>query len=314
MSFASFLFITAQNNKENKSKEPLYYQNYDFENVITPVNADKFVQLLQQTKYDESEIAFLEDGLRNRSDIGYEGPRDRQSSADNIPFSVGDKVELWNKLMKEVKLKRIVGPFDKVPFSNFIQSPIGLVPKSGNENETRLIFHLSYDCKRDGHKSLNHHTPQDRCVVKYKDLDYTIGAYLKVCDRDSDQEEDLQSERPYREQLKVKWRDQFEQHKRKNRVVYASKADLKSAFRILGLSKSSWQWLVMKAQDPTTGEWKYFIDKCLPFGASISCALFQHFSDALCHLIEARNTTPGEVTNYLDDFLFLALSLVTCNE
>ena len=42
----------------------------------------------------------------------------------------------------------------------------------------------------------------------------------------------------------------------------------------------------MKAQDPLTGEWKYFIDKCLPFGSSISCSHFQRFSNALQHLIE----------------------------
>ena len=69
----------------------------------------------------------------------------------------------------------------------------------------------------------------------------------------------------------------------------------------------------MKAQDPSTGEWKYFIDKCLPFGASISCALFQSFSDALCHLMEFKTNAVGLITNYLDNFLFLALTLMRCN-
>ena len=86
-----------------------------------------------------------------------------------------------------------------------------------------------------------------------------------------------------------------------------------SAFRILRLSKSSWKWLVMKAQDPLTGEWKYFIDKCLPFGSSISCSHFQRFSNALQHLIEWGAQAQGRVMNYLDDFLFIALSLLGCN-
>ena len=67
--------------------------------------------------------------------------------------------------MKEVQLKHVVGPFDQIPFTDFIQSPIGLVPKAGSE-QTRLIFHLSYNFKCDGLKSLNFHTPRDRCTVK----------------------------------------------------------------------------------------------------------------------------------------------------
>ena len=70
---------------------------------------------------------------------------------------------------------------------------------------------------------------------------------------------------------------------------------------------------MMKARDPLTDEWKYFIDKCLPCGASISCALFQRFSDALCHLIEYRVGRKKSLTNYLDDFLFIALTIALCN-
>ena len=51
---------------------------------------------------------------------------------------------------------------------------------------------------------------------------------------------------------------------------------------------------------------------CL-FGASISCAIFQSFSDALKYLIEFRTQIPDSVTNYLDDFLFLALTILACN-
>ena len=55
------------------------------------------------------------------------------------------------------------------------------------------------------------------------------------------------------------------------------------------------------------------MDKCLPFGASISCSHFQHFSNALCHLIEWKTSSQGLITNYLDDFLFLALMVLRCN-
>ena len=112
--------------------------------------------------------------------------------------------------------------------------------------------------------------------------------------------------------LKAQWRTSFEGHYRK-KVIFAGKLDLKSAFRILGLSKQSWKWLVMKAQDPQTEEWYYFVDKCLPFGSSIICSHFQCFSDALYHLIEFKLNSKKHITNYLDDFLFIALTIVRCN-
>ena len=79
------------------------------------------MHLLTQSGYDSNEIEFLRCGFTDGFDIGYEGPTDRRSVSDNIPFTVGDKVVLWNKVMKEVKLKRVAGPFKEVPFKNFIQ-------------------------------------------------------------------------------------------------------------------------------------------------------------------------------------------------
>ena len=88
------------------------------------------IELLRRSGYDSEKIQFLQDGLTNRFDIGYRGPTDRQSISENIPFGdVGNEVILWNKIMKEVKLKRVAGPFENIPFTNFIQSPVGLVPK-----------------------------------------------------------------------------------------------------------------------------------------------------------------------------------------
>ena len=55
----------------------------------------------------------------------------------------------------------------------------------------------------------------------------------------------------------------------------------------------------------------YFVDKCLPFGVSISCSHFQCISNGLRHIVEVKNRTT--ITNYLDDFLFLALTLLRCN-
>ena len=75
------------------------------ETIVTPVNVKKLVDLLRDSSYNEEEIQFLEDGFTNAFDISYEGPEMQQSTSENIPLTVGSKVELWNKVMKEVKLK-----------------------------------------------------------------------------------------------------------------------------------------------------------------------------------------------------------------
>ena len=95
------------------------------------------------TKYPAADAKFLIEGFTSRFDLGYRGPKKRKNESKNIPFTIGNKFVLWEKIIKEVKLGRVAGPFAKPPFDNFVQSPVGLVPKD-NGNKTRLIFHLSY--------------------------------------------------------------------------------------------------------------------------------------------------------------------------
>ena len=109
----------------------------DLDSIITPVNADVLHELLQISEYDENEIDFLVNGFHNGFDIGYEGPQNCTDLSRNIPFQVGSHEEMWSKIMKEVKLGRFAGPYESIPFDNYVQSPIGLVPKKGGK--TRLI-------------------------------------------------------------------------------------------------------------------------------------------------------------------------------
>ena len=101
----------------------------------------------------------------------YQGPKDRQDTAQNLPLKVGSAFDLWEKMMKEVKMKGFAGPFDHIPFPNYVQLPVGLIKKK-EPGQTRIIFHLSFNFP--GEKSINHHTPQDECTVKYRDLDHAI--------------------------------------------------------------------------------------------------------------------------------------------
>ena len=89
------------------------------------------------------------------------------------------------------------------------------------------------------------------------------------------------------------------------------RSDFRSAFRNLGMNKWSWKFLIMMAKSLLDGEVYYFVDKCLPFGASISCSHFQRVSNAVAHIVKYR--TRKDLVNYLDDFLFVTLLKMLCN-
>ena len=151
--------------------------NHDIKNIITPINVDKLEELLLKSKYDSEESQFFVNRFKYGFDIGYEGNQIRRDTAKNIPFrEVGSDQELWEKLMSEVELGRYAGLFneDELPFENFMQSPIGLVPKAGNKNKTRLIFHLPYNFNKQEGTSFNANTPKEKCSAKYNDLDEAI--------------------------------------------------------------------------------------------------------------------------------------------
>ena len=95
------------------------------------------------------------------------------------------------------------------------------------------------------------------------------------------------------------------------KACYCAKSDMSMAFRNIPMNKRSWRYLILKATHPTTGITYYFVDKCLPSGASISCAIFQAFSDAVAHLVKFRTNKP--LVNYLDDYFFAALCKALCD-
>ena len=255
--------------------EVLQYENFDLDNVITPVNVEILNNLLTQSNYSEKKTKFLVDGFINGFSIGVEKEINEQRLAPNLKLRVGNESILWNKVMKEVKAKRYAGPFTKPPFNNFIQSPIGLVPKGEGGKDTRLIFHLSYP--RDGtNNSVNAMTDKELCSVRYPDFSRAVELCMKA-----------------------------------GVACSTAKSDMSSAFRHLGILKKHWPLLVMKARNPIDKQWYFFVDKCLPFGSSISCAHFQEFSNGIAHIVRFR--TKQDLVNYLDDFFFAALLKLICD-
>ena len=261
---------------DGRPREILYYTNYDDETIATPVNWKVLNDLLVESDYPIKERIFIVNGFKNGFSLGYRGPKNVKIKSPNLKLNVGDEIELWNKVMKEVKEKRYVGPFQesKIPFKNYIQSPIGLVPKDGGKS-TRLIFHLSYP-KKPNSSSVNTNVPKHLCSVSYPDFAEAI----KLC-MDA------------------------------GHFCYISRSDMKSAFRQLGISKRYWRYLLLKARSPLDGKYYFFYDKATPFGGAISCSNFQRFSNCVAHIVTFK--TGKKLVNYLDDYLFVALLKLVCN-
>ena len=268
--------------------EVLHYMDTDWQNIVTPIKPNILRRLLIQSKYDSKCTEELYQGLTKGFDIGYRGSYQRKHMSSNLPFKIGTPTDLWNKVMKEVKENCYAGPFEYPLCENYVQSPLGLVPKSGGK--MRLIFHLSYDFGEDQHeRSINELTPDELCSVKYRDLDHAVRNCIRL--------------------LKIA---------EENSSLFFSKTDCSHAFRLVTVLVQQRFLLVMMAVHPITQKKWYFIDKCLPFGSSRSCAIFQKFSDALAHIISFRLTVKNitsilTLSNYLDDFIFIALCIAVCN-
>ena len=158
--------------KDESQREILYYENFDMVNLVTPVKYWELDRLLKESQFDERKTQFLVKGFKQGFSLGYQGPFKVKLDSPNLKLNCGDEIDLWNKVMKEVKLKRFAGPFAEVPFEDYIQSPIGLVPKDNGKN-TRLIFHLSYP-RMANSPSVNANIPEKLCKVKYPDISDAI--------------------------------------------------------------------------------------------------------------------------------------------
>ena len=229
-----------------------------------------------EAQYNKHEIDFLIEGFTHGFDIGYRGQtQDIQRESPNLKLRVGSERVLWNKVMKEVKLGRFAGPFKSPPYKDYIQSPIGLVPK--DNGDTRLIFHLSFPKQW---SSINSETPEEFCTVNYPDFSEAIMRCIEESGSD-------------------------------NHPVVIAKSDMSSAFRHLGLNPEQFCLLLMKAKSPLDGLTYYFVEKALSFRASISCSHFQRFSNSVAHLV--RHRTHKKPINYMDDYFFIDRLSSLCN-
>lgn len=262
-----------------------FSENYNLYDIVTPIIPEKLEELLLLTDYDPREIRYLVDGFTNGFSLDYQGPRDCRQFSNNLKLRCGNKTDLWNKVMKEVELKRVCGPYTEPMWPWFHQSPLGLVPKSGSTvGETRLIFHLSHPRQlRDNDglvPSVNAGTPSSSTTVQYNSVDDCIRNCLKVL-QESDE-------------------------------CYLARSDCSQAFRQLPIRVQDRPCLVMMVENPDDKQKYYFCDLCLPFGHAASCKIYSRFSSAVAHIF--NRFTDKEDNFYLDDHQFCDGSKTSCDD
>lgn len=194
-----------------RPEDTLQFSNFDIDAIVTPINVTQLCLLLEQSQYDKAKTEFLCDGFENGFKVGYNGPKDVRLTSNNLKFRVGDKFDLWHKIMLEVQAKRYAGPYDtieEIPFpgdgsaTGWIQAPCGLVEKAGGK--TRMINHHSYPPG----SSFNDGIDDDHAKVIYQDLQDAVKITLQIIKEHPDAD------------------------------IHYSKLDGKNAFRVLSLHPS----------------------------------------------------------------------------
>ncbi|CAJ0961692.1 unnamed protein product [Ranitomeya imitator] len=170
-----------------------------------------------------------------------------------------------DKIINEIELGRVSGPFSSPPFSNFRISPLGIVPKK-DSGSFRLIHHLSYSIGT----SLNVEVDKALCSVSYSSFDCTLDI-LSVTSS-----------------LPPQFPAPSCTHLTFGQNALMSKSDIKSAFRLPPVHPDGLNSLGFYFDDC------FFFDKCLPMG-------FSSFS----HWDLQSSCKDAGVLHYVDDFLFV---------
>lgn len=233
-----------------------------------------------QSHCDEKETEFLFQGFTSGFRLGYQGPLDVKINSNNLKFRVGDKFDLWNKIMLEVEAKHYAGPYDspeEISPEGYIVNGCGLVEKAGGK--TCLIHHYSFPPG----SSVNDHIPDSYAKVQYQDFQDAIA-------------------------LTLSYFEHFGDHIN----VHYTKTDAQHAFRVLSIAREDRPFQLLKAVNPVTGKMQYFADLCCGFGSRSSCFLYDKLSKALRHLYRWKSGEDGVV--YLDDRLQIGFSESNTND
>ena len=203
----------------------------------------------------------------------YDGPRNSRE-ATHLRSALAQPDVVTEKINVEVAAGRVAGPFDTPPFNDMIISPLGLVPKKFDNPYTPQIKRFR----------LIHHLsyPEGESINDFIDPHLTSVQYTN-------------------------FDEAVNMVQRLGRNCKLFKIDIKNAFRLIPIRPQDFELLGFKHKD------KYFLDKALPFGASISCKTWENFSTLLEYCVR-KNTVSGELIHYLDDFLGGDITNQSCRD
>ena len=139
----------------------------------SPIIVSEIIPLLDHYPLKPAALT-LKEGFSHGFKLGFEGKRESRV-AKNLVSVQNDPSTVETKLQKEITMGRMAGPFDQVPLSDLIVSPIGLVPKSV-PGKFRLIHHLSHPQG----ESVNDGINRDVCNVRYSSFDDAIKLVVRA--------------------------------------------------------------------------------------------------------------------------------------
>ena len=136
-------------------------ENLSSNNLPTPIKVNILAKLL--SNYEDKD--FIIDGLYNGFDLGYVGEQLSQSCNNNL--TVNSNLEVaWDKVMSEVALNRIEGPFPEPPLPFVKCSPLALREKS-TPGQFRLLHNLSYP---HDNTAVNANIPRELASTSYSTI------------------------------------------------------------------------------------------------------------------------------------------------
>jgi hypothetical protein len=151
----------------------------------TPVKPKVLYDMLVEAGYEEEKAAYLYQGFTNGFRLGLNQPIEKickeikgnkKRKSSNHKSALQNPRALEEKLIKELKANRMLGPFDNPVLAHTITSPVGLVPKK-TPGSFRVIHDLSYPKKS---PSVNTAIPQFERSVSYDSVDTAIALIRQV--------------------------------------------------------------------------------------------------------------------------------------
>ena len=238
-----------------------------FQNVIlqaqSPLNLDSFQHYLA-CHPDRQWSQSLWWGICKGVDIGFQGER-KTIWSGNWKSVVDNGSMVSDYLTTEVALGRKAGPFNQLPFSTYIGSPMGIVIKKCTDS---VKYHIIYDLSWPPRDSVNDHIDPDLYCCIY--TSFNQAAYLI----------------------------------KKQRVgTLMAKLDLANASKHILVHPEDWP-LLCSSWDTTQADglvirW-YYVSLFLPFSLCSSPAIFNHYANALESAMQANGIS--DLLHYLDNY------------